>query len=57
VARQFGFPTGEHFSPPCPGFSAAGKGEGRKDTDAILAAIDLILHAQGKSTTERDRWR
>lgn len=42
VARQFGMPTGEHFSPPCPGFSAGGKGEGRKDTDAILAAIDMI---------------
>lgn len=29
-------------SPPCPGFSMAGKGEGRKDLDLILAAaVDL----------------
>src|SRR4051812_12501631 len=42
TARQFGFPTGLHGSPPCPGFSPAGKGEGRKDTDFILEAIKRI---------------
>ena len=29
-------------SPPCPGFSAAGKGLGRKDFELLLGAIDMI---------------
>ena len=46
VARQFGYPAGMHGSPPCPGFSQAGKGLGRKDTDAILEAIRRIGYGQ-----------
>lgn len=39
MARQYGWPTGLHGSPPCQGFSMAGKGAGRKDTELILEAI------------------
>ena len=31
--------TGLHFSPPCQGFSAAGHGKGRADTDRILGVL------------------
>jgi DNA (cytosine-5)-methyltransferase 1 len=34
--------TGLIGSPPCPGFSAAGKGLGRKDFELLLTAIDCI---------------
>jgi DNA (cytosine-5)-methyltransferase 1 len=34
--------TGLIGSPPCPGFSAAGKGLGRKDFELLLSAIDTI---------------
>lgn len=30
---------GQISSPPCPGFSAAGKGDGRKDLELLLAAV------------------
>lgn len=46
VARQYGWPTGFHASPPCPGFAVSGKGVGRKDTDAILAAIEAIDYGE-----------
>ena len=42
AARQFGWPVGFHGSPPCPGFSPAGKGLARKDTEVILQAIERM---------------
>ena len=45
-ARQYGFPTGLHGSPPCQGFSPAGLGVGRKDTGVILQAIERIGHGE-----------
>jgi DNA (cytosine-5)-methyltransferase 1 len=54
VARQYGFPTGMHGSPPCPGFSASGKGLGRKDIDVILEAISRI--GQGEDPARVLAW-
>lgn len=34
--------TGFHASPPCQGFSLAGKGKGREDTDVILQQIRAV---------------
>ena len=53
-ATTYGFPTGGHGSPPCPGFSTAGKGKGREDLDLLRAGAiqlgdgerpDLVLRA------------
>lgn len=43
--------TGIHGSPPCPGFSMAGKGKGREDLELIISAIDSIL---GEEAVEVD---
>lgn len=40
--REFGQPTGKHDSPPCPGFSTAGKGDGRADLELLGEAANLM---------------
>jgi DNA (cytosine-5)-methyltransferase 1 len=39
-------PEGLIASPPCQGFSSAGKGEGRKDRDEILSAVEMIVSGE-----------
>lgn len=46
--------TGTHFSPPCQGFSMAGKGKGREDTDSLLQAVSMI--EDGHAVEEMIRW-
>jgi DNA (cytosine-5)-methyltransferase 1 len=41
-------------SPPCQAFSAAGKGDGHKDTDTILGVVDAMLHDRDTRADVRD---
>jgi DNA (cytosine-5)-methyltransferase 1 len=41
-AATYGMPVGVHGSPPCPGFSAAGKGEGRLDLQLLTEAAEQL---------------
>lgn len=43
--------TGFHASPPCQGFSMAGKGKGREDSELLLSALSLV--AAGVHTAEQ----
>ena len=49
-ASSWGWPTGLHGSPPCQGFSTAGKGVGRKDTPLILEAIRRLGYGEDPKT-------
>jgi DNA (cytosine-5)-methyltransferase 1 len=40
--RDFGRPTGLMGTPPCQGFSLAGKGRGREDSLRLIAAVDEL---------------
>lgn len=42
--------TGFHASPPCQGFSMAGKGKGREDSEMLLAVLDAV--AEGHLSIE-----
>jgi DNA (cytosine-5)-methyltransferase 1 len=53
LERRRGKIPGLIFSPPCPSFSAAGKGLGRKDMPHIVEC----LHALAEGRDERDRLR
>lgn len=46
--------TGFHASPPCQGFSLAGKGKGREDAQFLQQAISMI--ADGHTVEESIRW-
>lgn len=46
--------TGFHASPPCQGFSMAGKGKGREDAQLLQQAITAI--ADGHTVEEMIRW-
>lgn len=41
---RFGAVRGIHSSPPCPGFSAAGKGLGRRDLDMLAEAAESMAN-------------
>lgn len=43
---SFGHAWGLHASPPCPGFSAAGKGEGRKDLSMLALALKRLAASE-----------
>lgn len=56
VRDYFGTPfvTGFHGSPPCQGFSKLGKGDSRRDSDNLVAAIGMI--AGGATPEEAIAW-